>query len=104
MDKDYDLVFDTPRGNRSGYLIFMIEKQALNGVLNIGSANASFFGGTFDERQFSFKGSIYFHYLHLNYQVKGQWLSDMIQGSLYIRHMKFNFMGVPHIRKHQPED
>ena len=49
MDKDYDLVFETPRGKRSGYLIFMIEKQALNGVLNIGSANASFFGGTFDD-------------------------------------------------------
>ena len=47
MDKDYDLVFETPRGKWSGYLIFMIEKQALNGVLNIGSANASFFGGTF---------------------------------------------------------
>lgn len=93
MDKNYDLVFDTPKGKYHGYLVFMIEKQALNGVLNVGKAHASFFGGSYDERSFNFEGRIYYHYLHLNYRVHGYWLENQIQGSLFIRKIELKFKG-----------
>lgn len=93
MDKNYDLVFETPKGKLYGYLVFMIEKEALNGVLNIGKVHTSFFGGCFDEQGFSFEGRIYYHYLHLNYQVQGYWLENKIQGSLRVRKLELKFNG-----------
>lgn len=96
MDRDYDLRLETPKGQSSGYLIFMIEGSALNGVLNIENAHASFFGGTFDEHEFSFKGTIYLHYLHFNYQVNGLWLTDKIAGTVTIKHKQYHFVGFPH--------
>lgn len=93
MDKNYDLVFETPKGILHGYLVFMIEQQALNGVLNVGNAHASFFGGSFNEQCFNFEGRIYYHYLHLNYRVHGYWLDNQIQGSLFIRKLEIKFNG-----------
>lgn len=93
MDINYDIVFDTPQGKLEGYLIFMIENQALNGVLNVGKAHTSFFGGNFDDQSFNFEGRIYYHYLHLNYRVHGRWSGNQIQGSLFIRKLEFKFNG-----------
>lgn len=93
MDKNYDLVFETPKGIVYGYLVFMIEKQALNGVVKMGDVHASFFGGSFDEACFSFEGSFYYHYHHLNFQVQGHWLDNQIQGRLTIRKLELTFKG-----------